>query len=61
MNADIFFKNITEIQNEKVCDILVRYNPNLIPYQVSDNIIVKMIDEIPILAVVYCFVNFKTF
>ena len=60
MNADIFFKNITEIQNEKVCDILVRYNPNLIPYQVSDNIIVKMIDEIPILAVVYCFVNFKT-
>lgn len=60
MNADIFFKNITEIQNEKVCDILVRFNPNLIPYQVSDNIIVKMIDEIPILAVVYCFVNFKT-
>ena len=60
MNADIFFKNVTEIQNEKVCDILVRYNPNLIPYQVSDNIIVKMIDEIPILAVVYCFVNFKT-
>ena len=60
MNADIFFKNVTEIQNEKVCDILVRYNPNLIPYQVSNNIIVKMIDEIPILAVVYCFVNFKT-
>ena len=60
MNANISISNIRKLQNEEICDINVKYSPNLISYNIDNDELVSMIDEIPIYAIISCFVKGKT-
>ena len=51
MNGNIEIVDEREICGEKVGNILVRYSPNLIGTTINKNLIPKLIDEIPIIAV----------
>ena len=57
MNADIVISNINDEYNEGICDIRVKYSQSIMPSKNHMSRIVSMIDEIPIFAVVSCFVN----
>ena len=48
---DFELKNKRIVTYEKVADILVRYTPEIQPFKVDGDIIPRLIDEIPILAV----------
>ena len=51
MNGKIEIVDESEICGEKVGDILVSYSPNLIGTTIDKDIIPRLIDEIPIIAV----------
>lgn len=51
--AEVDFKLLNErkVTNEPVADILVNYTPNIKPFIIEGDLIPRLIDEIPILAV----------
>ena len=51
MNGNIEIIDEKEICGEKVGDLLVRYSPNLIGTTIDKDLIPKLIDEIPIIAI----------
>ena len=51
MNGKIEIVDERKICGEKVGDILVRYSPNLIGTTIDKDLIPKLIDEIPIIAI----------
>jgi 3-phosphoshikimate 1-carboxyvinyltransferase len=59
MNADITLENERDAAGEPVADLRVRYNP-LKACKISGNLIPRLIDEIPILAVAAIFANGTT-
>jgi 3-phosphoshikimate 1-carboxyvinyltransferase len=54
MGADITLENQREVAGEPVADIRVKYGP-LKACEIAGDIIPRLIDEIPILAVAACF------
>ena len=60
--AQINFKLLNEktIANEKVADIQVSYTKNIQPFEISGSIIPRLIDEIPILALLATQANGKS-
>jgi len=55
MEADITLEQERTIAGEPVADIRIRYTPSLKPCQIAGDIIPRLIDEIPILAVAAIF------
>ena len=55
MQADIKLKNIHDIAGEPVGDIEVNYTSELKPFVLNGEIIPRLVDEVPILAVAACF------
>ena len=51
MNGNIEIIDENEVGGEKVGDLLVRYSPNLIGTTIDKDIIPRLIDEIPVIAV----------
>ena len=60
--AEIDFELLNEkiICNEKIADIKVNYTPNIEPFEISGDLIPRLIDEIPILAVLATQANGKS-
>ena len=57
MEADINLKNKRDVAGEPVGDIEVRYKENLKPFNLDEEIMPRLVDEIPILSVGACFCN----
>ena len=60
MGADIELQNLREAAGEPVADILVRYSSELRGCTIAGDLIPRLIDEIPILAVAAAFANGTT-
>jgi 5-enolpyruvylshikimate-3-phosphate synthase len=60
MGADITLENQREVAGEPVADIRVRYGP-LKACRIAGDIIPRLIDEIPVLAVADCFAAVDSF
>lgn len=60
MGANITLLNERTISGEKVADINVKYTPSLKSTTVEGDIIPKLIDEIPVIAVAACFAEGTT-
>ncbi len=60
MGADITLLNERTVSGEKVADINVKYTPSLKATTVEGDIIPKLIDEIPVIAVAACFAEGTT-
>lgn len=60
--AQIDFKLLNKrvVSNEETCDILVKYTENIKPFEISNSLIPRLIDEIPILAVLALKANGKS-
>lgn len=52
MNADIELLNRDEISNEEIGDIRVKYSPDLCGVKIEGEIIPRLIDELPIIALI---------
>ncbi len=57
MGADLDLLNTKDIAGEPVGDICVRYKQNLNAFNLTDEIMPRLIDEVPILSVAACFCN----
>ena len=57
MEANIELKNKRDVAGEPVGDIQVLYKENLKPFNLDEEIMPRLIDEIPILSVAACFCN----
>ena len=51
MNGNIEILEVNEICGEKVGSLLIKYSPNLVGTTIDKEIIPKLIDEIPIIAI----------
>lgn len=60
MGANITLLNARTVSGEKVADINVKYTPSLKSTTVEGDIIPKLIDEIPVIAVAACFAEGTT-
>jgi 3-phosphoshikimate 1-carboxyvinyltransferase len=60
MGADITQQNSHEIAGEPVADLRVRYSPTLQACRIAGDVIPRLIDEIPILAVAATFAEGTT-
>ena len=60
MGANITLLNERTVSGEKVADINVKYTPSLKSTTVEGDIIPKLIDEIPVIAVAACFAEGTT-
>ncbi len=60
MEANIEFIKTNKIAGEPVGDIRVTYSSKLRPFEINGEIMPKLIDEVPILAVAACFCNGKS-
>ena len=58
--CNIAFSEIIGAGGEPVADITVEYNPDLKPFEISGGIVPLLIDEIPALAVLACFIKGKS-
>tara|TARA_Y100001968_G_scaffold18563_1_gene14581 strand:+ start:348 stop:1679 length:1332 start_codon:yes stop_codon:yes gene_type:complete len=57
MEASINVTNERDVAGEPVGDIKVTYKENLKPFMIDEEIMPRLVDEIPILAVAACFCN----
>ncbi len=60
MGVKIWIKNIKEVCREPIADLIVEGNNELRGIKIGGKIIPRIIDEIPILAVIGCFARGKT-
>jgi len=59
MNANLYLENETEINNEPVADVIVE-SSDLINIEISGDLVPRIIDELPILALAACFAKGQT-
>tara|TARA_B100000700_G_C15058086_1_gene864014 strand:+ start:1827 stop:3155 length:1329 start_codon:yes stop_codon:yes gene_type:complete len=57
MNTNINILNKREIAGEPVGDLHVKYSAQINTFKIDEEIIPRLVDEIPILAVAACFIN----
>ena len=57
MEANINIINKRDVAGEPVGDIKVYYKENLKPFKINDEIMPRLVDEVPILSVAACFCN----
>lgn len=50
-NVDFTLRNLRTVANESVADILVEYSPNMETFEIYGDIVPRLIDEIPVLAI----------
>ena len=59
MGADISYENLT-MKGEPSADLIVRYTPGLKGTVIEGDIIPKLIDEIPMIAIMACYADGTT-
>ena len=61
MGADLVYENLREVGGEPVADLRARYSPDMKGIEVPAARAASMIDEYPVLSVVACFAEGKTY